>query len=81
MKKRDKGSRLEGVEVRAVHGKARLAHVRYLMGYRQINTSVVGGTTQRHQPPSQPGPGAKDVGLFQSDSVSPLDELGFGGAL
>lgn len=27
--------------MRAVHGKARLAHVLYLLGYKQINTSVV----------------------------------------
>src|SRR5262249_30624447 len=36
-----KGSRVERVEVRAVHGKARLKHVLYLLGYKVINTSVV----------------------------------------
>lgn len=41
VKKRYKGGRVEGVEVRAVHGKARLEHVIYLLGYKQINTSVV----------------------------------------
>ncbi|MEE8303400.1 MAG: hypothetical protein V3S24_13305 [Candidatus Tectomicrobia bacterium] len=41
VKKRYKGGRVEGVEVRAVHGKARLEHVLYLLGYKQINTSVV----------------------------------------
>ena len=35
------GSRVERVEVRAVHGKARLKHVLYLLGYKVINTSVV----------------------------------------
>jgi hypothetical protein len=32
---------VERVEGRAVHGKARLAHVLSLFGYRQMNTSVV----------------------------------------
>ena len=41
VKKVDKGGRVDRVEVRAVHGKARLAHVLYLLGYKQINTSVV----------------------------------------
>jgi IS1 family transposase len=41
VKKRYKGSRVERVEVRAVQGKARLAHVLSLLGYKQINTSVV----------------------------------------
>jgi IS1 family transposase len=36
-----KGSRVERVEVRAVHGKARLQHVLYLLGYKAINTSGV----------------------------------------
>jgi hypothetical protein len=36
-----KESRVERVEVRAVHSKARLKHVLYLLGYKQINTSVV----------------------------------------
>ena len=31
---------MDGVEVRAVHGKARLEHVLYLLGYKQSNTSV-----------------------------------------
>jgi hypothetical protein len=35
------GNRVECVEVRAVHGKARLMHVLYLLGYKQMNTSVV----------------------------------------
>ena len=41
VKKSYKGGRVDGVEVRAVHGKARLAHVLYLLGYKQINTRVV----------------------------------------
>jgi hypothetical protein len=41
VKKSYKGGRAEGVAVRAVHGKARLEHVLYLLGYKQINTSVV----------------------------------------
>jgi hypothetical protein len=41
VKKRDPGNRGAGGEVRAVHGKARLAHVRYLLGYTQSNTRVV----------------------------------------
>jgi hypothetical protein len=41
VKKSYKGSRIDRVEVRAIHGKARLAHVLYLLGYKQINTSVV----------------------------------------
>lgn len=41
VKKRYKGNRGEGGEVRVVHGKARLAHVLYLRGYKQMNTSVV----------------------------------------
>ncbi|HEY5864844.1 MAG TPA: hypothetical protein VI542_04715 [Candidatus Tectomicrobia bacterium] len=39
-KKSSKGSRMDGVEGRAVHGKARLKHVLYLLGSKQINTSV-----------------------------------------
>jgi len=41
VKKRYKGSRVARVEVRAVQGKARLAHVLSLLGYKQMNTSVV----------------------------------------
>jgi hypothetical protein len=41
VKKSYKGGRVDGVEVRAVHGKARLAHGLYLLGDKQINTSVV----------------------------------------
>ena len=40
VKKSDQGGRVEGVEVRAVHGKARLEHRLYLLGYKQITTSV-----------------------------------------
>jgi hypothetical protein len=40
-KKRSQGGRVEGIEVRAVHGKARLEPVLYLLGYKQSNTSVV----------------------------------------
>jgi IS1 family transposase len=36
-----KGSRVVRVDVRAIRGKARLNHVLYLLGYKQINTSVV----------------------------------------
>jgi IS1 family transposase len=39
--KRYKRGRVDRVEVRAVHGKAHLEHVLYLLGYTQINTSVV----------------------------------------
>jgi IS1 family transposase len=35
------GNRVERGEVNVVHGNARLAHVRYLLGYKQMNTSVV----------------------------------------
>jgi IS1 family transposase len=41
VKKCYKGNRVERVEVHVVHGKARLAHVLYLLGYKQINTSTV----------------------------------------
>ena len=41
VKKSYKGGRVDGVAVRAVHGKARLEHVLSLLGYKQINTSVV----------------------------------------
>jgi IS1 family transposase len=41
VKKYYKGRGVERVEVRVVHGKARLQHVLYLLGYKVINTSVV----------------------------------------
>ena len=41
MHKQDKGRRVERVEVRALYGKARLKHVWYLLGYKQMNTSVI----------------------------------------
>jgi hypothetical protein len=41
VKKQYKGRRIERVEVRAIYGKARLKHVLSLLGYKQINTSVV----------------------------------------
>ena len=41
IKKHYKGRGVERVEVRVVHGKARLKHVLYLLGYHVINTSVV----------------------------------------
>jgi IS1 family transposase len=41
VKKCYQGDRVERVEVRAVYGKARLEHVLYLLGYKQINLSVV----------------------------------------
>jgi hypothetical protein len=41
VKKAYKGGRVDGVDVRVVQGTARLAHVLYLLGYKQINTSVV----------------------------------------
>jgi IS1 family transposase len=41
VKKCYKGGRVDRVAVRAVHGKARLAHVLSLLGYTQINTRVV----------------------------------------
>jgi len=41
VKKYYKGRGVERVEVRGVHGKARLKHVLYLLGYQVINTSVV----------------------------------------
>ena len=40
VKKSYKGGRVEGVAVRAVHGKARLEQVLYLLGDKQLNTSV-----------------------------------------
>jgi IS1 family transposase len=39
--KQYKGNRVERVEVRALYGKARLQHVLALLGYKQINTSVI----------------------------------------
>jgi hypothetical protein len=39
--KRYKGRGIEHVDVQVVHGKARLKHVLYLLGYKVINTSVV----------------------------------------
>jgi IS1 family transposase len=41
VKKHYKGRGIEHVDVRVVHGKARLKHVLYLLGYKVINTSVV----------------------------------------
>ncbi len=41
VKKVYKRGRVDGVEVRVVHGKTKLKHVLYLLGYKQINTSVV----------------------------------------
>jgi IS1 family transposase len=41
VKKQYKGRRVERVEVRALYGKARLQHVLALLGYKQINTSVI----------------------------------------
>ncbi|PON15731.1 transposase, partial [Candidatus Entotheonella serta] len=41
VKKVYKRGRVHGVEVRVVHGKTKLKHVLYLLGYKQINTSVV----------------------------------------
>jgi hypothetical protein len=49
VKKCSKGHRVERVEVHVVHGKARLAHVLYLLGYKQMNTSVV----ERHNSTSR----------------------------
>ena len=44
---------MERVEIRALYGKARLKHVLTLLGYKQINTSVIAlhnGTSRlRHQ--------------------------------
>jgi len=41
VKKHSKGHGVERVEVRVVHGKARLKHILYLLGYNVITTSVV----------------------------------------
>lgn len=41
VKKQYKGRRIERVAVRAIYGKARLQHVLSLLGYKQINTSVI----------------------------------------
>ena len=41
VKKVYKRGRVDRVEVRAVYGKAKLAHTLSLLGYKQINTSVV----------------------------------------
>src|SRR5262245_47169790 len=41
VKKQYKGRGIERVEVRVVHGKARLQHVLYLLGSTVINTSAV----------------------------------------
>jgi hypothetical protein len=40
VKKQYKGRRVERVEGRALYGKARLKHVLYWLGYKQLNTSV-----------------------------------------
>ena len=48
-----KKGRVDRVEVRVVHGKARLQHALYLLGYQQINTSVVerhNGTSRLRSP-------------------------------
>ena len=39
--KQYKGRQIERVAVRAIYGKARLKHVLALLGYKQINTSVI----------------------------------------
>jgi IS1 family transposase len=39
--KQYQGHRVERVEVRAIYGKARLKHVLALLGYKQINTSII----------------------------------------
>jgi IS1 family transposase len=49
VKKQYKGSRVERVEVHALYGKARLQHVLSVLGYKQINTSVV----ERHNETSR----------------------------
>jgi IS1 family transposase len=41
VKKHSKGRGSERVDVRVVHGKARLKHILYLLGYKIINTSAV----------------------------------------
>ena len=41
VQKQYKGRGIEQVEVRALYGKARLKHVLTLLGYKQINTSVI----------------------------------------
>jgi hypothetical protein len=41
VKKVYRGHRVERVEVRALHGKARLKHVVALLGYQHINTSAI----------------------------------------
>jgi len=51
VKKQYKGRGIERVDVRVVHGKARLKHVLYLRGYTVINTSAVerhNGTSRVH---------------------------------
>ena len=80
VKKRDKGGRVEGVEVRVVHGKARLEHVLSLLGSKQINTSVVerhNGTSRlRNQRKVR-----KTLAFSKAHSLSLLDELALGRAL
>ena len=52
-KKQYKGRGIERVDVRVVHGKARLKHVLYLLGYNVINTSAVerhNGTSRLRNP-------------------------------
>ena len=41
VKKQYKGRGIERVDVRVVHGKVRLKHILYLLGYKTINTSAV----------------------------------------
>jgi hypothetical protein len=67
-KKRDKGGRGEGVEVRAGHGKAHLEHVIYLLGDKQINTSVV----ERHNGTSRLRNQRKVRNRQEGDSFAPL---------
>jgi hypothetical protein len=49
VKKRDKRGQVERIDVRVIRGKARLNPVLALLGYKQINTSVV----ERHNGPSR----------------------------
>jgi hypothetical protein len=79
VKKRYQGGRVDRVAVQAVHGKARLEHVLYLLGYQQSNTRVV----ERHNGPCRlrnQRQVRKNFGLFQGASISPWDELAVGRA-
>ena len=77
-KKADKDGRVEGVAVRVVHGKARLAHGLSRRGDKPINTSVVERHNGTESSPEAAG-SPQDLGLVYSQALSRLDALAVGG--